>query len=247
MNATAHNQDKGGWLNRLPRLLSAPLLITCVGALLAGILVPRIASQAENHRRALEIQASLVQDMSEAVARVVPVGQLLATRSIKKADINTTAAFNDALLQWERDRASIEARLRAYFGTANIEKAAIPDAWVGYGNAVEDLYYLSTTELPFPNRCQRTSSLKRYLDPGAASPRCPQASWTGKQWGTACATASNRWDVLALCNEDSLKKEGEGYVRGRNYFDAYTAVSAALLRREKDLLNAVRTSTPAGF
>lgn len=245
MNVTADEQRKSGWRKGLRRLLSAPLLITCVGALLAGILVPRIASQAENHRRALEIQASLVQDMSEAVARVVPVGQLLATRSIKKADINTTAAFNDALLQWERDRASIEARLRAYFRTASIQEETIPAAWVEYGDAVQDLYYLSTTGLP--TRCQRTNSLKQYLDFGAPSPRCPRASWTGREWGTACATASNDWDVLALCDEDSLKTEGEGYVRGRNYFNAYAAVSAALLKREEDLLNAVRTTTPAGF
>jgi hypothetical protein len=245
MKEEAQNPDRRGWLNKLSRWLSAPLLITIVGALLAGYLIPRIASQAEDHRRAREIQASIVQDMSEAVAGVVPVGRLIATGTIKKEGVNTTAAFNDALLDWEADRASIEALLRAYFGSASVNGRTIPDAWVHYADAVHDLYYLSTTQRD--DRCERTRQLKKYLAGGDATVTCPNRSLTGKEQGDKCEDASDKWNALALCDEDSLKKEGLGYKRGQNYFDAYAEISDELLKRQEVLLDAVRTTTPSGF
>ena len=182
--------------------------------------------------------------MSEAVARVVPVGRLIATGTIKKEGANTTAAFNDALLNWESDRASIEALLRAYFGNASNHGVSIPDAWIQFADAVDNLYYLSTSELP--DRCERTKELKEYLARGGDPVTCRDLAWTGEEWGTKC-NESVKWDALALCDEDSLKKEGEGYIRGPNYFEAYAVISDDLLKREEVLLNAVRTSTPPAF
>jgi hypothetical protein len=123
----------------------------------------RFAAEADNHRKARELQTSLVQDMAQAVARVIPTGQLLATRSFHKEEANVSQAiFDDALLAWETDRASIEARLRAYFsGTKTNPQTTLPAAWVTYARAVENLYYLSTTGLP--DRCQRTRALESYL------------------------------------------------------------------------------------
>jgi hypothetical protein len=123
----------------------------------------RFAAEADNHRKARELQTSLVQDMAQAVARVIPTGQLLATRSFHKEEANVSQAiFDDALLAWETDRASIEARLRAYFsGTKTNPQTTLPAAWVTYARAVENLYYLSTAGLP--DRCQRTRALESYL------------------------------------------------------------------------------------
>jgi hypothetical protein len=245
VGVTDDTDKTGRGLSKVYRWLSAPLLITIVGAVLAGYLIPRINSQAEDHRRAREIQTSLVQDMSEAVAGVIPTGRLIATRTIKKAGANPTAIFNDALLEWETSRTSIEARLRAYFENASVEGQSLPQAWLAYSEAVERLYYLSTTE--FRSRCSTTRNLMRYLSPRHPPPSCPKGSWTGDQLGTACARASDPWDALSICDEDSLKASGEGYVRGQNYFNAYGTISTALLRRQYALLDAVRTTTPAGF
>jgi hypothetical protein len=251
MDSTDSDRGKrGGWLNTLYRVLSAPLFITLVGAVLAGYLIPRIASQAEDRRKAREIQASLVQDMSEAAARVVPVGELLATRTIKKEGTNTTAAYNKALLQWEIDRASIEARLKTYFPHASVDGIPLPAAWVDYAKAVRDFYDLSTTELP--DRCASARRVKQYLG-GNGSPRClkevPEkastAARTARQKAAACdCKKATDWDALSLCDEDSKAK---GYERGVDYFLAYKKYSIELLNREDALLNAVRTTTPAGF
>jgi hypothetical protein len=235
--------ESQGRLKRLSRVLSAPLLITVVGAVLAGYLIPRIASQAEDHRKARDIQTSLVQDMSQSIAQVVLTGQLLATRSIKKENANGQATFNDALLTWEVDKATIRARLEAYFAKAKVTGQSLPDAWGDYSGAVEDLYYLSTTELP--DRCGRTKGLIAYLHV-SASLRCRRAGETGAELGAACRKSTS-WNALALCDEDSLKRSGEGYKRGVNYFTAYRAAAGELLGAEVRVIDAIRTSTPAGF
>ena len=73
-----------------------------------------------------------------------------------------------------------------------------------------------------------------------------QPGWTSARWGAACRGATG-WEALALCDEDSLKPSGEGYVRGTNYYDAYTAAVRNLLGDDERLLQAVRKKTPAGF
>jgi hypothetical protein len=229
---------------KLNRVLSAPLLVTLVGALVAGLLIPRVASRIEDHRKAREVQTSLVQDMSQAVARVTLTGQLLAMRSIQKENANGTTVFDTALLAWEVDKATIEARLRAYFSGAELGSESLPDAWTHYGAAVDHLYYLSTTELP--GRCGHTKVLMTYLNVSVAALRCPNPIWTGPQWGAACK-ASTSWNALAICDEDSLKHSGEGYVRGVRFFAAYRRASNELLAAEKGLLDAVRGATPSGF
>jgi hypothetical protein len=55
------------------------------------------------------------------------------------------------------------------------------------------------------------------------------------------------WDALALCDEDSLKKSGEGYIRGADFFNAYRSITGRLLARERPLLDKIRASAPSGF
>jgi hypothetical protein len=239
------SEKAGGWLNKLSRGLSAPLLITVVGAILAGYLIPRITSQVEDHRKAREIQTALVEEMSEAVAPVIGTGQLLATRTIQKAALNTTRVFNDTLIEWETSRASIAARLRSYFANASIGEKSLPGAWEDYTSAVDNLYFLSTTQRK--DRCQRTAALETYLNAGDPELSCPLRVFETKDEPRACAAATDPWKILALCDEDTLKPKGKGYQRGENFFDAYRLKSTQLLEREGVLLDAVRTTTPAGF
>lgn len=226
------------WLSRLYKSLAAPLLITVVGAVLAGYLIPRITSQIEDHRKAREIQTALVQDMSEAVAAVLATGRLVATATIPKADMNTTAVFNESLVEWETSRASIGARLGSYF-----EGTTIPQAWDDYSAMVDRLYYLSTTQLK--TRCADAIALKAYLEPGTPEPRCTELETDREP--QACRSARDRWRILGLCDEDSLKESGKGYVRRDNFFRAYRSISDMLIAHQRSLLDAVRTSTPAGF
>jgi hypothetical protein len=251
------------WLSKLYKGLSAPLLITVVGALLAGYLIPRITSQVEDHRKAREIQTSLVQDMSEAVAPVVATGKLLATRTVQKAgEKTTTAVFNDALLEWETKRASISARLLSYFDSAPSGGQNLPEAWGEYSDRVEDLYYLSTTG--YDDRCVAATAVKEYLTDEDLN--CQEFRGDdSEREGQACnreeeripisrsdpsfepALRKHKWRIVALCDQDSKEGGRHAYERGPGFFNAYKAISKDLLERERDLLDAVRTTTPAGF
>src|SRR5207244_4409365 len=114
---------------------------------------------------------SLVQDMSQAVAHVALTGRLLALRSIGKENANGTAVFDSALLGWEADKAAIEARLQAYFPRAKFAGGALPGAWSRYGVVIDNLYYLSTSELP--DRCQRVNEVMVYMRVSVAGLCCP--------------------------------------------------------------------------
>jgi hypothetical protein len=180
------SQKAGGWPSKLYKGLSAPLLITVVGAILAGYLIPRIASQVDDDRKAREIQTSLVQDMSEAVAPVIATGRLLATGTVRKAGKNPTAVFNDTLVEWETSRASISARLRSYFGES------VRLAWDKYSDAVHNLYYLSTTQLT--ERCRKANELKTYLIPNDPTVSCPEFGNEAKE-GPACKREEKRTTI----------------------------------------------------
>jgi hypothetical protein len=122
-------------------------------------------SPVDDHRKAREIQTSLIQDVSAAVAKVTLTGELLATLSVRKENTNGTSTFDASLLDWEIAKAAIGAQLGSYFAGAKLHGERLPVAWSRYGRAVDDLYYLSTTELP--DRCVRTKRLMGYLASGA--------------------------------------------------------------------------------
>jgi len=209
--------------------------------------------------KAREIQTSLVRDVRRAVNAVTLTGKQLATRTA-----HGNAVFNGALRQWGNDGASIETRLETYYSKAEFEGEPIPRAWAHYSQAVENLYFLSGTEVAaaVPSRCDRVKQLMAYLRVSTANLKCPKRSWTtcsmldegarkrcsaiaSKQWAAAC-DESTLWNALALCDEDSLKPSGEGYRRGDNYFGAYQAAISKLRRHEDRLLRVLRTTTPAG-
>jgi hypothetical protein len=119
---------------------------------------------------------------------------------------------------------------------------------MNFSQAVENLYFLSATEIAgvVPTRCDRTKQLMRYLRLSTASLKCPNTLWSSQQWGAACTKATS-WNALALCDEDSLKSRGEGYRRGPTYFTAYRAAIGELRERASSLSAVIRKATPAGF
>jgi hypothetical protein len=206
----------------------------------------------DDHRKAREIQSSLVQDVRQAVNHVMLTGESLATRTA-----NGNVVFIAARDRWGSDSAKIATRLETYFPKAKLEGKPVPSAWRNFSQAVENLYFLSATELPFPTRCHRTKELMAYLRVSAANLKCPKKWWTtcsssqcralaSKQWGDACYR-SRSWNALALCDEDSMKSGGEGYQRRQNYFRAYETAMSKLRTPEDRLLKVLRSTTPAGF
>jgi hypothetical protein len=195
----------------------------------------------DDRRRVREIRSSIVQDMRQAVDAVLLTGEQIATGTA-----NGNAVFNGGRRRWKNDNADIETQLDTYFSSARFEGKPIPTAWTNFSQAVEDLYFLSATEIAaaFPGRCDRTKQLMRYLRVSTAGLKCPKMWWSSEQWGAACARATS-WSALALCDEDSLKASGEGYRRGRTYFEAYLAAIAELQVRKNSLIGVLRKATPA--
>jgi hypothetical protein len=197
----------------------------------------------DDRRRTREIQSSLVRDVRQAVNHAMLTGESLATRTA-----SGNAAFNAGRLRWENDTAKIATQLETYFSTAELAGEPLPTAWMNFSHAVENLYFLSATEIVavVPTRCDRTKQLMRYLRRSTANLTCPNTLWSSQQWGAACTKATS-WNALALCDEDSLKSRGEGYRRGPTYFTAYRAAIGELRERASSLLAVVRKATPTGF
>ncbi len=110
------------WHETLYRWLSAPLLLTVIGALLINYLIPEITAKSQRSKEALETKASIVRDMTQATTAAVGTSRLVAMDVIKKEEVeeerrNATqqAAFNEGLQSWELDSADIGSRLEAYF------------------------------------------------------------------------------------------------------------------------------------
>jgi hypothetical protein len=105
------------------------------------------------------------------VNHVMLTGESLATRTA-----TGNAAFNAGRLRWENDTAKIATQLETYFPTAKLEGKPIPIAWMNFSQAVEDLYFLSATEIAaaVPSRCDSTKQLMGYLRLSTANLKCPK-------------------------------------------------------------------------
>lgn len=201
----------------------------------------------------------LVKDVRRAVNDVTSKGEQFATRTAQG-----NADFYAALGAWRGDSLGIVTDLETSFPKARFQGEPIPRAWDRYSKAVENLYFLSATEIAAADRtrCDRTKDLMAYLHVSTANLKCPKRSWTtcstlprhvrfrcfktaSNEWRAACHRATS-WHALALCDEDSVKPSGEGYIRGNNYFTAYKAATEKLRNQRERLLAVLRAETPAG-
>lgn len=198
------------------------------------------------HRQASQIRSSLEFDMGKAVSDVLGTGVTVATG---KAAGNTNTIFYGALSDWNGQNARITSRVHEYFSNAKLAGKPMPSAWSAYGQAVENLYYLSATEqakAAHPNRCDRTRQLMTYMRGSAVNLMCPNTKWSPTRWGAECKMATTSWNALAICDENSVKN-GEGYRRGPSFFEAYQGSVDKLKARGSVLLRVVGQATPTGF
>lgn len=131
---------KSRWDEVVYRWLSAPLLITVVGALLINFVIPQITTNSQNHQRALEVKTSLVSNMSDAIAKALMVARLVATDVIPKTGANAQGPFNTGLQEWQEQQSKLGTELEAYFPGTRIS-----GEWRRYAETVTNVYFLSAT------------------------------------------------------------------------------------------------------
>jgi len=205
------------WHQNLYRWLSAPLLITVVGALLVNYFIPKITSHAQNHQRALEVKTSLVREMSESLAAAISDGRLIATDVVTKAGGNPNVVFQSGLRDWQVSSARIRSEIEAYF-----PKTSLGDDWADLTRALTDTYFLSASGLSRDFRCGGITEVMRYL--GVRPPMC----------SLAVATGAIHWDVLLA---------GE---RGPTFRTSYAALADRMAAAGDVLVRRLLRASPAG-
>jgi hypothetical protein len=213
----ATEASERSWHDQLYRWLSAPLLVTIAGALLINLILPRINSQSQNHKRALEVETALVRELSGSIAEVLTTGRLVATDVIPKTGGTAQAPFNKGLADWETKQAELGSQLQAYFPDARIASE-----WSTFGALVTDFYFLSGTGVE--DRAVKAAELRTAL---AA--------------GRGCAGVSEGdWKILTTENEGNPDRTAD-------FHRAYIAVDECLLSRGNDLVRSVLAQDPSGF
>jgi hypothetical protein len=125
------------------KLLSHPLTLLLVGALVTSVLVPRFTRQWQNRDKELDVKTTLVADISESVTDFVLAVQFAELKSVSQSQ----ADFDRAFRQWEVDSAAIESKLQAYF-----PRSDVPEDWRRYSLVVTDFYALTGVDDPADRR-----------------------------------------------------------------------------------------------
>ncbi len=152
----ADNGAHPQWHESLYRWLSAPLLVTIVGAVLINFVIPEVTKASENHQRALDVKTALVGDMSDAITKALMTGRLVATDVIPKTGSTVQGPFNAGLQAWQEQQAKIGTELEAYFPNTGIS-----GGWRQYGEIVTNVYFLSATGVE--DRATRIEQLRNAL------------------------------------------------------------------------------------
>jgi hypothetical protein len=130
-----------------------PYLLLIATALISNFLVPAITRRWQDHQKELELKTGFVSEISESVMDI-----LLATQFAEVAAASQKQEqYNEAYRTWEKRKAVIGAKLRAYFPRTDLGQA-----WDQFGEIVSEVYALSGTNDPV-ERAERLSKLKQYF------------------------------------------------------------------------------------
>jgi hypothetical protein len=203
------------------KLLSAPLLLVVVGALLSTFL-PRIFDESDNSAKE-QATTDLASEMDGASEDVMAIAFEFAGL-VAKEETDPQARFNLGLRNWKKSSAEIEGKLPD-------DASRLRERWHEYRKVVEDLYFLSGTGVE--RRCQLTQNVRNFLPHVAQDDlRCSQEERTNRQREEhVCLNAgvNQFWKLLAACNADDPKRYG--YARGDNFKSAYESVSDRMLEQ----------------
>jgi hypothetical protein len=118
----------------LDKLLSHPLLLLVVGALISRYLIPSLTRRWQDHQKKLELKIDLLNRIGESVNGIVTAIQFAECRVGNPMKEELDHAYRD----WEISRAGIGASLRAYFPGSRIGHD-----WDSYSDLVTDFYSLT--------------------------------------------------------------------------------------------------------
>ena len=117
-------------------LLRHPLVTLLAGAILTGLVVPRITRQWQLRQKRLEVKTALVAELSELVMRFLMAIQFVRVGAASFSQ----EAFDEAYRDWEVGSAVFGTRLQAYLPTADL-----PAEWSRFSESVTDFYALAGT------------------------------------------------------------------------------------------------------
>lgn len=164
MRATAPATAPSGRrrVRALAPLLTHPLVVLAIGAVLSGLIVPTLTRRWQDHAQQLQIKTDLVTGMSEATTRAL-VG--LAPPAGAAADTRP-----QVYAQWSIDSAVIWSKLAAYF-----PGDPLVDAWSAFAQTMDDFYDLSRASTAAA-QATTAQAICRYL--GAQGAPCPAPAST---------------------------------------------------------------------
>jgi hypothetical protein len=136
---------------KLKNILSNPLLLLLVGALVTGLLAPYITKQWQNQQKELEIKTDLLRRITQSVTSLLVTGyDFEIAQCVKSGQCNVSVGIsNDTMLKyrnqysnWSITSAVIESDLAAYF-----PESQISEEWRRFAN-LTTLYYGLLAESP---------------------------------------------------------------------------------------------------
>ena len=116
-----------------PELLSHPLTLLLIGALITSFLAPRLSRGWQDASLALQLKVSLIEDICKTSETYFSRLQL-----IQNQGEHATISLDNALADWRTDHATIEAKLDIYFPSSK----DIHRDWGRLGAALWTTYFL---------------------------------------------------------------------------------------------------------
>lgn len=161
-------------MQEIAAIVRHPLFLLVATALVSGLVVPRIAQRWQDHRKALEIKAGLVERLAGAVVSMFTAVQFaqVGARSQSQEDLD------EAYRTWQTDKAVLTALVSAYF-----RPGAVVDAWTRC-RAITTAYYV---QIGIADRQRRLEYL-RAVATGVA--RTPAEDWSEEVVDPATVSAT---------------------------------------------------------
>lgn len=135
-------------------LLSHPLFLLLVGGMLSGVLIPYFTRIWQNRQKEVDLKIKLLIKISESVASIMNAVQKQELEPyLSDDDKSEWQKLKNASPEWERNVASIQAYLSAYFPADSIV-----ESWVSFSGLMSSFYDLSMDPL------SRDKNLRRIED-----------------------------------------------------------------------------------
>ena len=146
-------------MSAVKEVLAHPLLLLLLGAILTGLVIPRVTRGWHTHQKALEIKTELVSELSKAIMEMIMAVQYARLGAVGQ----TQADFDAAYSKWEIASSVIGTKLHAYF-----PQTLIPATWEGFAEQVTDFYAIEG--VPLNERSKFESELWKKLRQSGSLP-----------------------------------------------------------------------------